>query len=171
MASVYATGGSSGSNARSSQFGPLSLGLVRPIKTRVRCLQPLRWRHIARHASWMNSRLFSGFIAKFLGVMGRGKGRDRARRGSSGFGDRPCRSFARDGGFAGGSSMPPHGLQSSHGMPAPQSHASAGWLVPRYLLPFRIRTARVRSVPAIPRRSLRTPLPRSPPVWMNIRLR
>jgi hypothetical protein len=73
MASVYAAGGSSGSNARSSQLGPLSFGLVRPIKTRVRCLQPFRCRHIARHASWMNSRLFSGFIGKFLAVCGSGQ--------------------------------------------------------------------------------------------------
>ena len=31
--------------------------------------------------------------------------------------------------LAGGSSMPPLGLQSSHGTPAPQSQASARWLV------------------------------------------
>jgi hypothetical protein len=31
-------------------------------------------------------------------------------------------------------------------------------------------TARVRGIPAIPRRSPRTPFPRSPPVWMNGRL-
>jgi hypothetical protein len=28
--------------------------------------------------------------------------------------------------------MPPDGLQTAHGMPAPHSHASARWLVPRY---------------------------------------
>src|ERR1700733_2003364 len=33
--------------------------------------------------------------------------------------------------FAGGSSIPPDGLQSSQGMPAPRSHASARSLVPR----------------------------------------
>jgi hypothetical protein len=36
-----------------------------------------------------------------------------------------------NGDFAGGSSMPPAGLQYSHGIPAPQSQASARWLSPR----------------------------------------
>jgi hypothetical protein len=36
------------------------------------------------------------------------------------------------GDFAGGSSMLPQGLQASHGMPGPQSHASTRWLVPRH---------------------------------------
>ena len=58
-ASPRANDGNSGLNASTSQFGPPPKGLILPITTRCRCVQPGRRRHAAKHNNSRKALLFS----------------------------------------------------------------------------------------------------------------